>query len=288
MERLSQLIEQSNNVGQWKAIQLTRGGTNLTHLMFADDVVLFGEASKAQALVIKTCLQQFCEASGQKVSAQKSRIFFSPNTNEATMAEVCSTLGIEHTNDPGRYLGVPVINGRVTSAMFQDVITRVERRLAGWQTKCLSLAGRATLIQSTIMAIPAYMMQSTRLPCSVCDTLDRKVRRFVWGGTTMERKIRLVPWNKLIREKANGGSGIRSMRQLNSAYLMKLGWRLTTEPSTLWASLLREKYCTGRDWETNMCRPTAVSNVWRGIRESWPLTTRGMGVTVGDGRLTEF
>jgi len=76
------------------------------------------------------------------------------------MAEVCNTLAIQKTNDFGRYLGVPAINGRVTKAMFQDVITRVDRKLAGWKAKCLSLAGRTTLVQATINTIPAYSMKS--------------------------------------------------------------------------------------------------------------------------------
>jgi len=92
----------------------------------------------------------------------------------------------------------------------------------------------------------------------------------------------------IIREKAHGGLGIRSMRQLNSAYLMKLGWRLKTEPSTLWARLLKEKYCQGRDWENIARRTASVSNAWRGIRESMSLTNKGMGLTIGNGRLTEF
>ena len=102
MERLSQLIEHSCQGGLWKAIPITRGGTRLSHLMFADDVVLFAEATKTQALVINSCLRQFCEASGQKVSAQKSNVYFSSNTNEAIRVEVCNTLGIEQTDDLGR------------------------------------------------------------------------------------------------------------------------------------------------------------------------------------------
>jgi len=58
-------------------------------------------------------------------------VYFSPNTNEAVIAEVCGLLGITHTEDLGRYLGVPVLHGRVTSSTFQDVITRVDKRLAG-------------------------------------------------------------------------------------------------------------------------------------------------------------
>jgi len=75
MERLSQLIEISHREGQWRAFPITRRGTNLTHLMFADDTVLFGEASKAQALVIDNCLKQFCAVSGQL--ALRSQVFIS-------------------------------------------------------------------------------------------------------------------------------------------------------------------------------------------------------------------
>jgi len=69
--------------------------------MFADDVILFGEASVEQARIVNTCLQEFCAASGQKVSSQKSNIFFSPNTNDAVMAGVCNILAIPQTEDPG-------------------------------------------------------------------------------------------------------------------------------------------------------------------------------------------
>jgi len=165
-----------------------------------------------------------------------------------------------HTDDFGCYLGVPVINGRVTNSTFQDVLSRIDGRLASWKTKCLSLAGRATLIQSTIAAIPGYVMQSSRLPRSLCDTLDKKIRRFLWGGTAMGRKIHLVPWDIITREKMQGGLGIRSMRQLNSAYLMKLGWRLTTEPSALWARILKEKYSRGRGLEDFTGHISSVSN----------------------------
>jgi len=95
MERLSQLIEAHCLAGKWKAISIPKGGTHLSHLMFADDVVLFGEASREQAQIIKACLQEFCEASGQKVSMHKSSIFFSPNTNEAVTAEVCNILEMQ-------------------------------------------------------------------------------------------------------------------------------------------------------------------------------------------------
>jgi len=111
----------------------------------------------------------------------KSRVYFSPNTKDSQIDKICNILGMESTDDLGRYLGVPTINGRVTRAQYQYVLERLDKRLAGWKTTCLSLAGRATLVQSTLAAILTYTMQTTRLPRSVCDDIDRKVRRFFVG-----------------------------------------------------------------------------------------------------------
>jgi len=69
---------------------------------------------------------------------------------------------------------------------------------------------------------------------------------------------------------------------------MKLGWRLQTEQSPLWIRLFREKYCRGRDLDSLMGRPCSGSNAWRGVLETLDLTNQGMGVTLGDGRLTKF
>lgn len=44
----------------------------------------------------------------------KSRIYFSPNTNLDTRDAICSKLSMEATEDLGKYLGVPKINGRMS------------------------------------------------------------------------------------------------------------------------------------------------------------------------------
>lgn len=42
---------------------------------FADDLILFIEASMEQVEVISSCLDLFCESSGEKVSQDKTRVF---------------------------------------------------------------------------------------------------------------------------------------------------------------------------------------------------------------------
>ena len=90
--------------------------------MFANDLILFTEAMKEQSQVIKTCLDRFYWASSQKVNSAKSRIYFSPNTDASVRMDICATLDMLSTDDLGRYLGVPTINGRITKVTYQHVV----------------------------------------------------------------------------------------------------------------------------------------------------------------------
>lgn len=53
-------------------------------------------------------------------------------------------------------------------------------RLSGWKAKLLSLAGRATLVNSVTSSIPTYTMLVTSLPAVVTEEIDKANRRFLW------------------------------------------------------------------------------------------------------------
>jgi len=67
MEKLAQLIELEVRNGTWLPFPTDCRRPKVSILFFADDVMLFAEASMEQAHVISQCLNHFYEASGQKV-----------------------------------------------------------------------------------------------------------------------------------------------------------------------------------------------------------------------------
>ena len=67
------------------------------------------------------------------------------------------------------------------------------------------MAGRATLIQSAIASIPTYVMQTVKLPRTLYDEIDRKSRRFLWGGSEQTERIHNVSWGQIIQAKQVGG-----------------------------------------------------------------------------------
>lgn len=142
-------------------------------MFFADDLLLFAESSIAQMDIIRRCLADFEQASGQKVSFNKSSIFFSPNINKEEVAEISSRGGIPVTEDLGRYLGVYLVHGRHQKQHYQQLMDKVSARLKGWKMKTLSLAGRETLASSVMTSMPIFQMQTARMPQSVLSSLDK-------------------------------------------------------------------------------------------------------------------
>ena len=198
MERLGHLIHLTMTRGRWKPIQVSRSGPHLSHLFFADDLILFVEASIDQIKVMMECLETFCSIFRQKVSLQKSCICFLKGASHNEVSTIAQIGGIPTTSNMGRYLCTPSIHGCVTTGLFQHMLDIIQSKLESWKSKYLSLAGRQTLAQLVIATIPQYTMQSILFPQGVCKQIDKVIRRFIWGGYANSRKIHLLNWKMVI------------------------------------------------------------------------------------------
>lgn len=79
MDKLSHIIEHEVNQKNRKGVKVGKKGNNISHLMFADDLLLFGEANEKQMKSVTKSLSTFCNLSGQEVNKNKSSILFSNN-----------------------------------------------------------------------------------------------------------------------------------------------------------------------------------------------------------------
>lgn len=287
MERLAYDIQSEVNKRNWKPIHISRGGTGISHLFFADDLMLFGEATDLQARRMIECLNRLSNDSGLKVNLSKSQIFCSPNTSAGTKRVIAESMGIPLSPHLGSYLGIPLINKRVSKNTFNFVIDKMRRKLATWQADSLSMAGRRVLVQSSLATIPTYAMQSMALPVSTCNEIDKICRNFLWGHSDDTRKIHTVSWSEVCKPRDEGGLGLRKARDFNLALLTKLGWQILTNEDKLWVKVMKEKYVNqGGFFNTSSTNPCSWS--WRSMMKGKETLKKGVKWKIGTGSAVNF
>lgn len=96
----------------WTPFAFHRNRIHISHLLFANDILLFGEANVADAII--WTLEVFHIKSGLKMNPQKSSIYFSRNTDPRISNLLATRVNIPSKLDLGIYLGFSLTDKRPT------------------------------------------------------------------------------------------------------------------------------------------------------------------------------
>jgi exonuclease III len=279
----SALISKAQSNKLIHGIKIVPRAPEITHLLFADDSLLFCRANEAEANQIKSIINTYQLASGQLVNYNKSEILFSKKVQSETKDEITKILPMTVVDHFNKYLGQPTHIGRSKPQVFNFIQDRVWKKLKGWKEKNLSFAGRGTLIKAVAQAIPTYLMSCFLLPKGLCNRLESMISRFWWGSNTDRRKIHWINWKKTCKQKKDGGMGFRDLGAFNEALLAKQGWRIMNDPNSLMATVLKAKYFPNNHFlkAKQGYRP---SYVWQSISKASWILKKGCIWLVGNGK----
>ncbi|XP_040372300.1 uncharacterized protein LOC112166037 [Rosa chinensis] len=267
---------------QWlRPLHLTVPGPIISHLFFADDSLLFFQASRQNAMALVFLLKSYSTASGQQINYDKSMLYFSPNTHPALIVSITSILRVHSTDNPGSYLGLPTVWGRSKRAALGYVRDAVLRKIQGWKQASLSPAGKEIMIKAVAMALPAYPMSIFKFPKSLCVQINNALAKF-WWGTNGDKGIHWKHWDLLCNPKSVGGLGFRSLQDFNLALLAKQGWRLLQNPSAKWAQVLKYRYFPNTSFMEAKQGPSS-SWVWASLLAGRDVLFKGSLWRVGNG-----
>ncbi|KAL8132867.1 hypothetical protein AgCh_008374 [Apium graveolens] len=218
---------------------MARQCPEVSHILFADDSLIFLHANELVAGKFLSILEEYCEASCQQINFGKSSVIFSPNMSNDLKGKILEVLKIPESSEKGKYLGVPAVFGKNKLEMFNYIKERALKKMQGWKQKLISQFGREILIKHVVQAIPSYSMSCFLLPQKLINKIMMAVRNFWWGGDPSSKSVHRKKWDLLSKSKSDGGMGFRDFKAFNLALLAKQCWRLVINPSSFWARVLK-------------------------------------------------
>lgn len=195
LETLPRLIDRGVKLGTLKPFSIVPSAPKITHSFYADDSIIYLQATKSNAENLATILQHYCQWSGQLINQTKSILMLTPNIHKSLIRNFTNFLKVKYQEDPGKYLGVPVQWGRVTASTFSDLTDKFVNRMQGWKSTSLNFAGRTTLLKTALDPVSNHLMTVLKLPMKITKLLNRYKREFLWQHRTGQRKLHSIGWD---------------------------------------------------------------------------------------------
>lgn len=68
-----------------------------------------------------------------------------------------------------------------------------------------------------------------------------------------------IRWKDITKPKKLGGLGLRNLKHMNEACILKLGWEIKFGEDTLWCEVIKGKYLR----QSKICAKTYDSSLWK-------------------------
>ncbi|GAB2284026.1 hypothetical protein Dimus_039637 [Dionaea muscipula] len=236
---------------------------NITHLTFADDLIILSRAYMNSVMAILNVLQSFSSCSGLTVSTSKT-LFYTAGADDGLIANIEAVTGFQRGTFPLHYLGIPLAASRVTYIQFKPFLDKVGSCIGGWLRHTLSYAGRLELIKAVLQGVDCFWLSIFPIPHNVLLAIEKMCRRFLFGANVHNPP---ASWKLVCMLKYEGGLGLLNLQAWNLALLAIHLWDIHLEKQMLWLRWVHHYYLHGQSIWT-----------WQPTKEASPLMKKLMNI----------
>ncbi|XP_038718208.1 uncharacterized protein LOC120011213 [Tripterygium wilfordii] len=141
-EALSSNLNAAHAAHTFRGFPFGRGRLRVSHLVFADDSLIFCRVKDEDWECIFSILTEYGRVSGQMINYSKTSIFFSRFASPLQKARMISMIGAVEAKNYDRYLGLPAIVGRSRKSAFLYILDKMRKKVMGWSHRNLSKCWR--------------------------------------------------------------------------------------------------------------------------------------------------
>jgi hypothetical protein len=128
MEVFSKLLSAKVRESQQFKFHPKCEGQQITHLSFADDLLILEAADIQSITLIRDALDEFKELFGLSINQSKSEVFCAA-VSSSLKSQVLSILNFKVGSLPVRYLGMPLITGKLSYQDCNPLIDKITTRI---------------------------------------------------------------------------------------------------------------------------------------------------------------
>ena len=136
---------------------------SLTHLCFADDLMIFVEGSKESIEGALSVFDEFTKWSGLSISIEKSTLYMAGVAVEE-QSRILMNFPFAVGSLPVRYLGLPLMTQGMRKQDYLPLLEKIRNKIGTWTSRYLSYGGRLQLIKAVLMSIVSFWASVFRLP----------------------------------------------------------------------------------------------------------------------------
>lgn len=124
-------MEKTESAGFVQGFIMGDNSPMVSHLQFADDTILFLDASKENIKNTKMCLAIFEVIAGLSINLDKS-LLAGIHVEQSHLLEMAGVMGCQFGDWPLKYLRMP-LGGNPRVIAFWDPIVEVSKKMAIWK-----------------------------------------------------------------------------------------------------------------------------------------------------------
>ncbi|XP_056697570.1 uncharacterized protein [Spinacia oleracea] len=172
----------------------------ITHLMFADDLLLFYRGDSISIGLLYASFLKFSKASSLEVNLDNSCIYLSGVTEVA------------------RKNRLEIYTCKLDLYPSEKMVQRTRN----WSSKQLSYVGRLKLVKVVHLSIQNYWSQIFLLPKNIMKEVEKNCKLYLWTGSTEQSEKALVAWSNMCLPKSVRGWKLIVLPNWNKAEICNL------------------------------------------------------------------
>lgn len=163
----------------------------ITHLAYADDLLIFSKGDAQIVSLIMNCLNNFGDMAGLRVNQMKSNIYMT-GVDDYIRHCILNVTGFSSGELSFRYLGIPLASRKLKVLDFGMLLDTISGKIKSWHKSSLSHAGKLELIRAVLQGVECFCLSIIPMQKHVLDDIRAMCRKFVWPT-----KHPLIAWDIL-------------------------------------------------------------------------------------------